>query len=222
MDGKKKPYKNRRKQYKQRKSYYSKSKKLRSKIRPTNFKPFSGYVSRVIDGDTIIVRGRRIRIANVNAPELDQPYGQKSKREMFKIVKKKKVYVVPDGTTSYNRIVAMCYIDGNIDIGSELIKRGLALDIPYYTGGKFTHLETDKARRTIKPFPNRLKTRRNNNLKTYRPTAEDFDPGMKNLKSIIAYHNFPQTKDNSSEETTADTDLIDYDDDFDLIDRGDR
>ena len=222
MGGKKKPYKNRRKQYKQRKSYYSKSKKLRSKVRPTNFKPFSGYVSRVIDGDTIIVRGRRIRIANVNAPELDQPYGQKSKREMVKIVKKKKVYVVPDGTTSYNRIVAMCYIDGNIDIGSELIKRGLALDIPYYTGGKFTHLETDKARRTIKPFPNRLKTRRNNNLKTYRPTAEDFDPGMKNLKSIIAYHNFPQTKDNSSEETTADTDLIDYDDDFDLIDRGDR
>ena len=45
---------------------------------------------------------------------------------------------------------------------------------------------------------------------------------MKNLKSIIAYHNFPQAKDNSSEETTADTDLIDYDDDFDLIDRGDR
>jgi endonuclease YncB( thermonuclease family) len=222
MDGKKKPYKNRRKQYKHRKPYSSNRKKLRSKIRPTDFKPFSGYVTKVIDGDTIIVRGRRIRIANVNAPELDQPYGQKSKREMFKIVKKKKVYVVPDGTTSYNRIVAMCYIDGNIDIGSELIKRGLALDIPYYTGGKFTHLETDKARRTIKPFPNRLKTRRNNNLKTYRPTAEDFDPGMKNLKSIIAYHNFPQTKDNSSEETTADTDLIDYDDDFDLIDRGDR
>ena len=222
IGGKKKPYKNRRKQYKQRKSYYSKSKKLRSKIRPTNFKPFSGYVSRVIDGDTIIVRGRRIRIANVNAPELDQPYGQKSKREMVKIVKKKKVYVVPDGTTSYNRIVAMCYIDGNIDIGSELIKRGLALDIPYYTGGKFTHLETDKARRTIKPFPNRLKTRKNKDPKTYRSTPEDFDEGMKYLKSITSYYSLSRTKDNSSEDSTEDMDLIDNDDEFNLTDQDDK
>jgi len=208
--------------YYRKRKYYNKSRKLRSKIRPTNFKPFSGYVSRVIDGDTIIVRGRRIRIANVNAPELDQPYGQKSKREMVKIVKKKKVYVVPDGTTSYNRIVAMCYIDGNVDIGSELIKRGLALDIPYYTGGKFTHLETDKARRTIKPFPNRLKTRKNKDPKTYRSKPEDFDEGMKYLKSITSYYSLSRTKDNSSEDSTEDMDLIDNDDEFNLTDQDDK
>ena len=220
--GKKKNHKNSRKQYKQRKPFSSNRKKLKPKINPTSFKPFSGYVSRVIDGDTIIVRGRRIRIANVNAPELDQPYGQKSKREMVKIVKKKKVYVVPDGTTSYNRIVAMCYIDGNIDIGSELIKRGLALDIPYYTGGKFTHLETDKARRTIKPFPNRLKTRKNKDPKTYRSTPEDFDEGMKYLKSITSYYSLSRTKDNSSEDSTEDMDLIDNDDEFNLTDQDDK
>ena len=142
--------------------------------------------------------------------------------KMVKIVKKKKVYVVPDGTTSYNRIVAMCYIDGNIDIGSELIKRGLALDIPYYTGGKFTHLETDKARRTIKPFPNRLKTRKNKNPKTYRSTPEDFDEGMKYLKSITSYYSLSRTKDNSSEDSTEDMDLIDNDDEFNLTDQDDK
>ena len=106
VGGKKKPYKNRFKQYKQRKPYNSNRKKLKSKINPTSFKPFSGY-AHVIDGDTIKIRGMKIRLAGINAPELDQPYGVKSKYELVKIVKGKTVYVVLDGTTSYDRIVAM-------------------------------------------------------------------------------------------------------------------
>ena len=156
VGGKKKPYKNRRRQYKQRKPFSSNRKKLKPKINPTSFKPFSGY-AHVIDGDTIKVRGMKIRIANINAPEIDEPYGQMSKWEMVKIVKGKTVYVVPDGTTSYDRIVAMCYVDGDVDIGAELIKRGLALDIPAFTGGKYTHLETKEARRRIKNVPYRVK-----------------------------------------------------------------
>ena len=156
MGGKKKPYKKRRKQYKQRKTYSSNRKKLKPKINPTSFEPFSGY-AHVIDGDTIKVRGMKIRIANINAPEIDEPYGQMSKWEMVKIVKGKTVYVVPDGTTSYDRIVAMCYVDGDVDIGAELIKRGLALDIPAFTGGKYTHLETKEARRRIKNIPYKVK-----------------------------------------------------------------
>ena len=139
VGGKKKPYKNRRKQYKQRKPYSSNRKKLKPKINPTSFEPFSGY-AHVIDGDTIKIRGMKIRLAGINAPELDRPYGVKSKYEMVNIVKGKKVYVVPDGTTSFDRIVATCYIDGDVDIGAELIKRGLALDIPSFTGGKFSSL----------------------------------------------------------------------------------
>jgi endonuclease YncB( thermonuclease family) len=42
----------------------------------------------------------------------------------LKSLKGKTVYVVPDGTTSYDRIVATCYVDGDVDIGAELIKRG--------------------------------------------------------------------------------------------------
>ena len=156
MGGKKKPIKNRRKQYKQRKSYSSNRKKLKPKINPTSFEPFSGY-AHVIDGDTIKIRGMKIRLAGINAPELDRPYGVKSKYEMVNIVKGKKVYVVPDGTTSFDRIVATCYVDGDVDIGAELIKRGLALDIPSFTGGRYTHLETKEARRRIKNVPYRVK-----------------------------------------------------------------
>ena len=156
MGGKKKSYKNRRKQYKQRKSYSSNRKELKPKINLTSFEPFSGY-AHVIDGDTIKIRGMKIRLAGINAPELDRPYGVKSKYEMVNIVKGKKVYVVPDGTTSFDRIVATCYIDGDLDIGAELIRRGLALDIPSFTSGKYTHLETKEARRRIKNVPYRVK-----------------------------------------------------------------
>ena len=159
VGGKKKPYKNRRKQYKRRKPYSSNRKKLKPKINPTSYEPFSGY-AHVIDGDTIKIRGMKIRLAGINAPELDRPYGVKSKYEMVNIVKGKKVYVVPDGTTSFDRIVATCYIDGDVDIGAELIKRGLALDIPSFTGGKYTEFETKEARRIIKNVPYRVKAKK--------------------------------------------------------------
>ena len=80
----------------------------------------------------------KIRLAGINTPELDRPYGLKSKYELVNIFKGKKVNVVPDGTTSFDRIVAICYIDGDVGVGAELIKRGLALDIPSFTGGKYT------------------------------------------------------------------------------------
>jgi endonuclease YncB( thermonuclease family) len=118
------------------------------------FAPFEGK-AHVIDGDTIIIRGRKIRLAGINAPELDQPWGQKSKWEMVKIVKGKIVRVVPNGETSYDRIVATCFIDENTDIGAELISRGLARDIPVFTNGKYKSFETPAGRRRIRAIPYR-------------------------------------------------------------------
>ena len=39
----------------------------------------------------------------------------------------------------------------------DIIIRGLALDIPAYTVGKYTHLETKEARRKIKNVPYKVK-----------------------------------------------------------------
>ena len=138
------------------KPYRNRPKKLKPKIRPVSFAPFSGK-AHVIDGDTIKVRGLKVRLAGINAPELDMPYGQKAKWEMVNICKGKTVRVVPNGETSYDRIVATCYVDGDTDIGAELIKRGLARDIPVFTDGKYKHLETAAARRRIKPIPYKKK-----------------------------------------------------------------
>ena len=135
---------------------------------PKFFKPFEGK-AHVIDGDTISIKGQKIRLAGINAPELDQAWGQKSKWEMVSIVKGKIVRVVPNGETSFDRIVATCYIDGDKDIGAELISRGLARDIPAFTGGKYKEYETGAGRRRVKPTPY------NNNAKKH-PLAEPEEP----------------------------------------------
>jgi endonuclease YncB( thermonuclease family) len=154
-----------------RSSYGSRQKpKLRSKktqhvkqyaFKPKYFKPFEGK-AHVIDGDTIVVKRQKIRLAGVNAPELDQAWGQKSKWEMVKILKGKVVRVVPNGETSFDRIVATCYLDGDKDIGAEFISRGLARDIPAFTDGKYKEFETGAGRRRVKSTPY------NNNAKKHR------------------------------------------------------
>ena len=127
--------------YRKPKSRPKKTKQVKQyEFNPKFFKPFEGK-AHVIDGDTIVVKRQKIRLAGVNAPELDQAWGQKSKWEMVKILKGKVVRVVPNGETSFDRIVATCYIDGDKDIGAELISRGLARDIPAFTGGKYKEFE---------------------------------------------------------------------------------
>ena len=135
---------------------------------PKFFKPFEGK-AHVIDGDTISIKGQKIRLAGINAPELDQAWGQKSKWEMVSIVKGKVVKVIPNGETSFDRIVATCYIDGDKDIGAELISRGLARDIPAFTGGKYKEYETGAGRRRVKPTPY------NNNAQKH-PLAVEEEP----------------------------------------------
>ena len=100
----------------------------------------------VIDGDTIIVAGHRIRLAGIDAPELDQPYGQASKWEMVRICKGQDITVVLNGFRSYERVVGFCYLADGTDIGAELIRRGLALDWPLFSNGHYREQEPDGAR----------------------------------------------------------------------------
>lgn len=103
----------------------------------------------VIDGDTIIVQKIRIRLAGVDAPELNMPWGQKSKWAMVNICKGQTITVKLDGQRSYNRLVGTCFLSDGRDIGAELIKQGLALDLPHFSGGKYRHLEPEGAQKRL-------------------------------------------------------------------------
>lgn len=105
----------------------------------------TGPVSYVVDGDTIRIGKREIRLQGVDAEELSEPTGHAARDIMAGIVAGRIVSCSPDGTTSHGRIVARCYIDG-IDIAIPLIAGGWALDCPRFSGGRYRAYELPGAR----------------------------------------------------------------------------
>jgi micrococcal nuclease len=103
----------------------------------------------VIDGDTIVIGQMRIRLAGIDAPELDHPWGQKSKWALVALCKGHVVTAHVTGEFSYDRVVARCVLPDGRDLAAELVKFGLALDCPNYSGGRYRHLEPPDARRRL-------------------------------------------------------------------------
>ena len=112
----------------------------------------------VIDGDTLVVKKIKIRLAGIDAPELDRPWGQKSKWEMVRICKGHKIRVELTGDTSYDRLVGTCYLPDGTDIGARIVEAGLALDGGYFSEGKYRHLEPKGIRRKLRPYGNRIRS----------------------------------------------------------------
>lgn len=103
----------------------------------------------VIDGDTIVISGTHIRIAGIDAPELDHPWGKKSKFAMIQLCKGKIVTATLDSSSSYDRVVGKCHLDDGTDLAEALVTQGLALDWPKYSGGAYRHLEPDGIRKKL-------------------------------------------------------------------------
>ncbi|WP_420013383.1 thermonuclease family protein [Tateyamaria sp.] len=91
-------------------------------------------------------------MAGIDAPELNQPWGQKSKWEMVKICKGQAIRVELTGETSYDRLVGTCYLPDDRDIGAEIIKAGLALDGGHFSKGKYRHLEPAGIRKKLRHY----------------------------------------------------------------------
>jgi endonuclease YncB( thermonuclease family) len=116
----------------------------------------------VIDGDTIIVEKTKIRLAGIDAPELDQPYGKTSKWAMHALCKGHVITVELTGETSHDRLVGVCHLPDGRDLAAELVRQGLALDWALFSNGKYRHLEPPGARRRI------LRSRHLHEIETYR------------------------------------------------------
>lgn len=103
----------------------------------------------VIDGDTIIIGDVRLRLAGIDAPELDHPYGKQAKWALVQLCKGQVVTAHIRPELSYDRLVAECYLTDGRDLSAELVRIGLALDWPKFSGGKYRHLEPADARRKL-------------------------------------------------------------------------
>lgn len=91
---------------------------------------WAGTVIGISDGDTLIVlsedkRQVKIRMAEIDAPESRQAFGQKSKQSLSDLCFKKSVVVDDHGTDRYKRTLGRITCDG-VDANAEQVKRGMA------------------------------------------------------------------------------------------------
>lgn len=103
----------------------------------------------VVDGDTIVIDKVHIRLAGIDAPELDHPWGKQSKWALVQLCKGQTVTAHIRPELSYDRVVAECFLPDGRDLAAELVRSGMALDWPKFSGGKYRHLETADARRKL-------------------------------------------------------------------------
>ena len=69
----------------------------------------SGVVTSVHDGDTITVGGESIRLASIDAPELDQAYGPSSRAHLAAMVLGQSVTVTYAQKDAYGRVVGTVF-----------------------------------------------------------------------------------------------------------------
>lgn len=96
----------------------------------------------VIDGDTLEMHGKRIRLHGIDAPESGQTCrsqsgknyrcGQLSAKQMAKYTKRKTIRCNVRDTDRYGRLVAVCFADGQ-DINERIVRNGFALAYRRYS-----------------------------------------------------------------------------------------
>ncbi|MEP1765269.1 MAG: thermonuclease family protein [Sulfitobacter sp.] len=84
----------------------------------------------VNDGDTIQIGKVRLRLAGIDAPEMEHPWGKKAKWELVKLYKGQIITAELEPEISYDRVVATCYLPDGRDLSAEMVKIGLAIDWP--------------------------------------------------------------------------------------------
>lgn len=89
-----------------------------------------GKVVRIVDGDTVVIettagKRERIRLAGIDAPERNQPWGDAATRELRRQVAGKTVLVSGNKRDRYDRLIGVLLLDGE-DQNLHLVDRGLA------------------------------------------------------------------------------------------------
>jgi len=79
----------------------------------------TAHVVDVIDGDTFTVVGDTIRLADVDAPELDQPNGVRAKRRLQELIEGKDVEYEEQARDVYGRLVAQVWV-GHVDVNATM------------------------------------------------------------------------------------------------------
>lgn len=97
--------------------------------------------ARIVDGDTLAFRDRKIRLDGLDAPEMGQSCrradgsdyrcGIVARDELVRLTAGRAVQCRADGRDRYGRSLAQCEAQGR-DLGATLVRRGLAVGYGRY------------------------------------------------------------------------------------------
>ena len=96
---------------------------------PVFAKTLQGTVVAVSDGDTLTLlagkRQHKVRLAQIDAPEKTQPYGQRAKLSLSELSYRREARIEVEAEDKYGRTVGTVWIDGR-NINLEQVRRGMA------------------------------------------------------------------------------------------------
>ena len=100
---------------------------------------FDARVIAVMDGDTVMVlhdgKKIKIRLANIDAPESDQPFGKESRQALVERVLKKQVHVNSQAMDVYGRMIAELSVDGQ-SVNEDQVSKGMAWEYSHFHSNK--------------------------------------------------------------------------------------
>jgi len=120
---------------------------------PEQTRPVAGNSGRVVgvhDGDTITVLSAgnvqiKVRLVEIDAPEIKQPFGQQSKQALSAFIFGRDVEVRATGKDRYGRTLARVFVDGT-DVNLAMVKAGMAWRFDKYSKDRAFQAAQDEAR----------------------------------------------------------------------------
>lgn len=112
----------------------------------------SGQAS-VRDGDSLVIRGQRVRLQGIDAPEMAQSCtragkswscGKSAKRYLAKVTGHQKVICTVSKRDRFNRMLADCRINGRL-LNQLMVRDGMAVSF----GGRFRREEAEARRAKV-------------------------------------------------------------------------
>lgn len=136
-------------------------------------------VTQVLDGDSFIIApDQTIRLANIDAPELNLCFGKQAKEFLENLILNKHVDIKVYGRDTYKRTVATVYISDNQLVNQSIAENGYAI----YTSTKTEEREV---------INQAVEKARQNNLGIFSSTCsqmENTDNPKCNIKGNIGKH----------------------------------
>jgi endonuclease YncB( thermonuclease family) len=111
--------------------------------------PIEGFVVAAPEGDAITVQVHRervsVRLSDIDAPELNQPYGRESRESLAALALGRNVRCVARGRDRFGRPASRCKLK-DLDVSEEQVRRGMAWFFARYRNDELLQRLEDEAR----------------------------------------------------------------------------